>query len=727
MYLGPAIRQQPQYQLPTSYAPAPHEQTGHTDVLSLLGTLVRRKRVFLAIFLGFFSLVILWTAVAPRSYTATTKLIAGNSTSGAAPQGDTTLPVLNALIAAGGTMTAETYVDLIQEDPVVHQVIANLKLPIGSKDLINNHIEVKPITNSSIIQLSATWGDARTAVSIANEFASVFVNRERDLIAGQAGAAIDYLNQQLPIAEASMRKANDALSAFQSAHPDVYVTVGTDTQGGDSAVTAATQRYAQAKVDAEQASAQLRSVNSQLAATNPSSTGSSDVVQNPVITQLQQQLANVQVQLDTARKQYTEQHPAVQALEEQKAQLTREISSQPATVVSGNTIVPNPVYQQLSQQASTLRATIAGAQGQMKSLEIAMGRNSGAGTSLPTETAELAKLELDAKMAGDIYAALQQKFSQATVARTTALSDVSITQPATTSDLIKKPNWVLNLVLGFVIGIMLGVSGVFLVDLFDNTFKDEHDVQRTLPLPLLTSVPEIGNSSPKRLPWLRALTVESFLQLVTALRYSSDKPLRTLAITSPNQGDGKTTVAMSTAIAMAEIEPKVLLVDTDLRRPKIHDRLGLSESPGLSDVLVGAASLADSIQTTKYDGLFLLSGGTQVPNPIKLIHSSRFDTLLGDLLKEYRVIIFDTPALLAVYDAAVIAAKLDGAVLVVSANTTDMPSTKRALERLGGMQGANMLGVVLNRVTPSNGYAAYYLSTDNPMPLPHENGTAAKY
>jgi capsular exopolysaccharide synthesis family protein len=288
-----------------------------------------------------------------------------------------------------------------------------------------------------------------------------------------------------------------------------------------------------------------------------------------------------------------------------------------------------------------------------------------------------------------------------------------------------QPVWWLNLILGFVLGLVLAVSGVFAIDFFDNTFKDEADVQRVLPLPLLATVPQLTASKPSRLPWLRALTVESFLQLVTGLRYSSAKPLRSLVITSPNQGDGKTTVALSTAIAMAEIEPKVVLIDADLRRPKLHERLGLAAGPGLSNVLVGECSASEAISATKYDGLYLLGAGTLVPNPVKLIHSPQLDNLIAELLQEYRAVIFDTPALQPVYDAAILAAKVDGAVLVVSAGMTDMPSTKKALQRLSSVQGVNMIGVVLNRATPSNGYAAYYLNTDSPTPLPHEEGVSS--
>jgi capsular exopolysaccharide synthesis family protein len=724
MYFGPALTQRHQYQLPPAYPPVQPEPAGQTDVSSIFSTLLRRHRIFFAIFAAFLSLVVLWTLLVPRSYTATIKLIAGATGISASHEGDSALPLLNALLAASSTQSAETYVDLIQEDPVLHQVIGNLNLGIGTDKLLNEVINVKPVTNTSIIELDAKWSDPKTAVNIANEFGRVFVDRERELIAGQADSTLDYLSKQMPVAEASMRKADSALASFEASHPNVYVGSSGENQGVDSAILAAQQKFAQVQVDQGQAQAQLANVTAQMSAMTPTVNGESNVVVNPVVAQLQTQLAQVQVQLETARKQYTDNHPTVIALKEQQDQLEREIRSERPTVVAGNNIVPNPVYQQLGQQAASLRSQVAGDAQQMQTLRAELGEMHGPNNSLPAETMQLQNLQRQAKMAEDVYGALQQKYSEATVARTTALSDVAVTEPAVLSDVKVRPNWVLNLVIGFALGLVLAVSGVFILDFFDNTLKDEQDVQRALPLPLLTSVPQLTTNSPKKLPWLRALTVESFLQLVTALRYSSDKPLRTLVITSPNQGDGKSTIAMSTAIAMAEMEPKVLLVDADLRRPTLHEKLGLIGQPGLTDYLVGEATLSDIVQATKYDGLYLLASGVPVPNPIKLIHSERFDALVAQLLKEYRAIVFDTPALLPVADAAVLGAKVDGIVLVLAAGMTDMPSTKKALHRISTVQGVNMLGVVLNRTTPTNGYAAYYLSTDNPT-LPLEEGAVS--
>jgi len=719
MYYGPSLQSEHMYQLPSGAPPVYSESAKPTDFASIVGTFWRRRRVFYSIFLTFLGAVVIWTLLAPKTYTATTKMIAGSSNlSTPARQGDTSLPMLNALIAASTTHTAETYAELLQENPIAAQVERDLHLKISGKTLLDKYISIKPITNTAVIALSATWSNRDTASKIANEFATVFVNRERELIASQAGSALDFLSKQMPVAEAAMHAADGKLAQFQASHPNVYI--GGTGQGAGSSVAAAQQRFAQAQVDQQQAQAQLANVTGQMTSLSPTINGSSNINQNPVVAQLQIQLAQINVQLESARKQFTEQHPTVVALEEQKAQIQREIQSQPASIVSGNNIVPNPVYQQLSQTAATLRSQIASDQSQLATLRSQMG-SPGSAQNLPRETFQLADLQRKATLAEDVYTALQNKYNDATVAKTASLSDIAITQLARPGDETVKPNLPLNLLLGFILGLVLAISGVFLVDFFDNTFKDEQDVQRALALPLLASVPQLTTKTPHGLPWLRALTVESFLQLVTALRYSSDKPLRTLAITSPHQGDGKSTVALSTAIAMAEMEPKVLLVDADLRKPSLHTKLGMENERGLSDYLVGAGALGDVIKSTKFDGLYLLSSGGKVPNPIKLIQSARFNQLITELLKEYRAIVFDTPALLPVFDAAIIGSAVDGTVLVVSAGVTDMPSTKAALQRLNSLHNVNLIGVVLNRVTPTNGYRAYYLADESPISLPHES------
>ncbi|HXN09395.1 MAG TPA: hypothetical protein VN860_07005, partial [Candidatus Acidoferrales bacterium] len=412
MSYDPALRSAHRYQLPSADPPVREEPDEEPDFSAIIDTLLRRKVLFLAIFLSFFGLIALITLLTPRSYTATTKLIAGAGGTQAA-SGDTSLPLLNALLAASGTQSAETYVDLVQQYPVAQDVVRNLNLSIGPRSLLQQ-ISVKPVTNTSILELAATWRDPGTAAKIANEFAAVFVSRERVLVAGQAASALDFLSQEMPSAELRMHAADAALAKFEAMHPDVYTGNG----ASDSSVLVAQQKFAQAQVDREQAQAQLSSVALQLSSISPTINGSSNIVENPVTSQLRTQLSQVQVQYESARQQFTDQHPSVLALREQIAQLKAEINRQASTIVAGNNIVPNPVYQQLNQQAAGLRTQIAGDTAQLEMLKGELGQMNGVLNSLPVKGMQLANLQRKAKMAEDVFTALQQKYNEATVAKT---------------------------------------------------------------------------------------------------------------------------------------------------------------------------------------------------------------------------------------------------------------------------------------------------------------------
>jgi capsular exopolysaccharide synthesis family protein len=431
----------------------------------------------------------------------------------------------------------------------------------------------------------------------------------------------------------------------------------------------------------------------------------------------------VNVELDAARKQYTDQHPTVIALMQQKATLEKELASQKQTYVASKTVVPNPVYQQLAQNAAQLRSQIAGDESQIATLKGQQQTVGGLVRALPNVSRQLADLQRNAQLAEGVYNALRQHYNDALVAKTMALSNVTVDQPAEARFAKTIPNIPLTIALGLILGAMLGIAGVFTVDFFDNSLKDENDVRRALPWPVLAQVPQLDASNKRtqgKLPMLRTLTIEAYLQLVTSLRFASDKPLRTLAVTSPSQGDGKSTVALSTAIAMAEMRPKVLIVDADLRHPTLHEKLGVDGGPGLSDVLVGEQRIEDVIITTRFGGLDFLPAGSQAPNPIKLIQSGHFDELVSTLLEKYQTIIFDTPALLPMVDAAALASKCDGSVLVIAAGRTDARSAQRALQRLSVAEGINIIGVVLNRATPNARDSAYVLSSGSQMPLSGE-------
>jgi capsular exopolysaccharide synthesis family protein len=696
----------------TPYAASSQPET-QNELGGLFRVLLRRIRPMLAIFAGFVALVLVLSLVLPKTYTSTVKLIAGNpGTTGFAGSdnatSDTQVPVLNALLIATGMQSTETYVELFQEDPVAQQVISQLGLKISPKGLLKK-IDVKPVINTSIIGVSVTWGDANTSARIANAFGDVVVDRQRQLVSAQAGNAISFLNQQLPQAQKAMNDAQTALATFEAQHH--IADINAQTQSLITALSTLDAKVGQVQADRQQAQAELSSAQAQLKSTPATITGGETVAQNPVLGQLQSQLSQIDVQLQTALQQYTEKHPTVIALRNQEAQVKREIAQQQSTIVANTNTVPNPVYQQIQQQDEQYATQIASDNAQLVALKTQQTQMNPQLAGLPAQTATLANLQRNAKSAEDVYTALQGKYNNAQIARDTALSDVTITQPADPRLADKKPNLLVNLLLGIGLGAILAILGAFVIDYLDNTIKDDRDVEQELALPSLAAIPlvKMRNGTPE-LPWVRTMSIEAFLQLVTSMKYASDKQLSTVVVTSPTQGDGKSTVALNVAIAMGELEPRVLLVDADLRRASLHHKLRMKNERGLSDILVGRSRLENVVQSTRYPGLDLLTSGTPTPNPIKLLESGRMDEFLREAQERYRCVVIDGTALSVNVDSAVVARKADGTVIVLSANQTDLRAAKQALRRMHQVGVRNILGYVLNRVVPrKEDYEAYEL------------------
>jgi succinoglycan biosynthesis transport protein ExoP len=698
-------------QIPSQAVSAQPEN--QADLSGLWRVLVRRARPMLAIFLGFVGLVLVLSLVLPKTYTTTVKMIAGNPgttgfAGGANVSADTQVPVLNALLIATGMQSTETYVELFQELPVAQQVIAQLGLHTTPGTLLS-HVAVKPIVNTSIISLAVTWNNPVTSAAIANAFGNVIVDRQRELVATQADNAINFLNQQMPQAQKAMNDAQTQLATYEAQHH--IADISAQTQSVITQLSTLDAKVGSVQADREQALAELANSNRELARTPSTETGGETVAQNPVLAQLQSQLSQVDVQLQTALQQYTDKYPTVIALRNQEAQIKREIAHQQATVVANTNTVPNPVYQQIQQQAEQYATQAASDKAQLVVLKQQQKALAPEIASLPAQTATLANMQRQAKSAEDVYTALQEKYNNAAIARDTALSDVTITQPADPHMVDVKPHLMTNLVLGIALGAVLAILGAFVIDYLDNTIKDDRDVEQELALPSLAAIPlvKMRNGTPE-LPWVRTMSVEAFLQLVTSMKYASDTRLATVVVTSPTQGDGKSTVALNVAIAMGELEPRVLLVDADLRRASLHHKLRMRNERGLSDILVGRSKVADVVQGTRYPGLDLLTAGTPTPNPIKLLESARMDEFLREMQDRYRCVVIDGTALSVNVDSAVVARKADGTVIVLSANQTDLRAAKQALRRMQQVGVRNILGYVLNRVVPrKEDYEAYEL------------------
>jgi len=293
--------------------------------------------------------------------------------------------------------------------------------------------------------------------------------------------------------------------------------------------------------------------------------------------------------------------------------------------------------------------------------------------------------------------------------KTSSPIKATIVDPASYNGEQVSPQPVLNLLIAAVIGLVLGIGMALVRDLLDQTVSSTEDVEKTLDTPVLATI-QYESDVPKHPLLTEAAShssrVEAFRLLRTNLQFLDiDTRPRSLVITSAIPSEGKTSTATNLAIALAQTGLRVLLVDGDLRRPKVASLLGLERSVGLTTVLVGRSELQDSIQKHTDSGIFFLASGPIPPNPTEVLQSRAAQELFDRVSQMFDMVIIDGPPLLPVSDAAIMARDVDGAILVVRHGKTTRDQLRQAALRLAQVD-ANLLGVTVN-MTPKRGGKSY--------------------
>jgi capsular exopolysaccharide synthesis family protein len=265
-------------------------------------------------------------------------------------------------------------------------------------------------------------------------------------------------------------------------------------------------------------------------------------------------------------------------------------------------------------------------------------------------------------------------------------------------------------------GCLLALALAFGFEYFDSRIKVPEEIKTYLQLPFLGMIPTFNDPDANgEAPLLHANAPPAFSESVRAIRTAvlfstADAGARTVVITSTGPHEGKTLVSSSLAITLAQAGQRTIVIDADMRRPRMHEALGRSQEPGLSNVLVGEATLSDAARPTTVPNLTFLAAGHIPPNPVELLCSPKYADLITDLKRRYDWIIIDAPPVMPVTDAAVVANTAGGVIFVVGSEMTPRQNAAAAVEQLRAAN-AKFIGAVLNRVNVqrhSYYYSPYY-------------------
>ena len=336
---------------------------------------------------------------------------------------------------------------------------------------------------------------------------------------------------------------------------------------------------------------------------------------------------------------------------------------------------------------------------------------------------EYKKLDREAKNNSELYDLVLKRLKETDLSSLLKTNNVHLLDAAIVPTNPIKPKRTQNTLIAAALGLLVGLGLAFVLERLDNTFKGQEDVERVLGLSFLGILPairdaEIAAGASEKAATARDLFVQTHPKSSVAeccrsirtnlLFMSPDRPLRRILVTSSGPQEGKTTTAVSLGIAMAQSGNRVLLVDTDMRRPRLHRAFGVSNETGLSTAIVGEAALDACIKSTDLPNLHVLPCGPLPPNPAELLHADRFHQIVEQLSARFDRVIFDSPPVGAVADAIVLSTQVDVAIMVLKAGKTTHEVALRSLAALASVN-APIAGAILNDLDlESRAYGYYY-------------------
>jgi capsular exopolysaccharide synthesis family protein len=331
---------------------------------------------------------------------------------------------------------------------------------------------------------------------------------------------------------------------------------------------------------------------------------------------------------------------------------------------------------------------------------------------LTSDTNEVVTLENNLNLYQQIYLGLLNNRETIRLQRIQNMPNVVQANSAVATQFPIRPRKTLNTILGGMAGLILALSTVLVRDFLDTTIKSADDVERAVGLPVLGYILPLTGNKEKDGPYVmhypRAPAAEAFRSLRTNLEFIGvDKPIKSLLISSSDTSEGKTITTANLGVIMTQGGKKVLLLDADLRKPRLHQEMGISNRVGLSDLFRGRVTMDEAIQRVDGLNISVITSGGIPPNPAELLGSEKMGQILNDLASRFDIILIDSSPTL-VTDSQLIAARVDGVLIVMRAGETPSEAAKATAEQYRRVN-ARLLGVVLNNVVPGShyGYAPY--------------------
>jgi capsular exopolysaccharide synthesis family protein len=593
------------------------------------------------------------------------------------------------------------------------------------------YLDVQPVRNTRLVEVIFSTPDPALSQMLANTHPTAFIQMILENRFNLTKEAKDFLSKKLADLREKVQKSEALLQDFREKHGVVSFEKGENIVV--DRLVDLNKQLTKAKgdrIEAESLYQMTRNKNTQYLA---------QVLNNPLIQQLKGTIAGLEAERGRLLSIYTNEHPRAQELTQQIDESRRIINNEIATVLRG------------------IESSYASARAREEALDAEAKRQANTALGLKVVGVDYAVLNEEVAVNRGLYDNVLKRLYETNVANDLAASNFEVMQRAELPQSPSSPAYLRNLIIGAALGLLLAIGTAFFLEYMDATINTSQGVWAAVSLSTLGVVPHLKSVpkyvTPPALPprekarliasgeatneefvsnelvvardrW--SVIAESYRTIRTALLLSqAEKPPKTVLITSPSPGDGKTVTVLNLGIALAQTGMKVLIIDGDLRRGRCHKILNIVNHRGLANVISGQQRLDECVSKTAIPGVDLLPRGTLPPNPTDLLMSEKMRRVVDIAAADYDHILIDSPPVIAVSDAAVLSSVADGVLLVIDSQRTTTPLARDAVHRLDAV-GARMLGVILNGVDLRHPeyqdyqtyYSAYSAPEEDEQPAP---------
>jgi polysaccharide biosynthesis transport protein len=576
------------------------------------------------------------------------------------------------------------------------------------EDTIAASLTVDPVPQTNLVIIRYRHTDPVLSQKIADAIADVFVHNNVERQESGTSKATQDLSQEIAKYQEQVKKKQADIFSYAK----TYELPLTDAPASNLRQQRVSTYSAQL-LEAENSKRNLQ-------AAYEAARNSSDPFANPEVQKderiihLRQKISDLRDKESGLLQKYTPEWPEVQQVQAQIKVLEAELKK-----------APNEVIAAMKAKSDAASAQLAG-------LQSAYTKESGLTAQQTKNVIELASMRADLASDQQYLNTLFQKRRELNVAGNNSGTSVSVSNYSRLPHSPVGPYRTRTIMVAFVLSLIAGIGLAFLLDFLDDTIKSVDDISRYINLPALALIPAIKSEKPRlrggpatagatdttalaMVKDVRSPIAESYRHLRTSLLLSSaGTPPRTILVTSSQPSEGKTTTAINTAFILAQTGAKVLIIDCDLRRPRLHAHFNMPNVRGLTNALSGeAGDIANLIQDCEQaPNLKVLTSGPMPPNPAELLGSEEMRKLLKSLSEEFTHVIVDSPPAISFTDASILSTFVDGVILVVHGGRSSRAVVRRAKQQLLDI-GANIFGVVLNNVrmeSKSNYYYSGYYS-----------------